>query len=82
MAVTATPAIAARPENADRMERPAVRGSFITTFSRAETANGLPAPRIILTASHLRLLADTWVIEDIPERAHGRERWWRRRTPG
>ena len=26
---------------------------------------------------HLRVLADAGVIEEIPERAHGRERWWR-----
>jgi DNA-binding transcriptional ArsR family regulator len=29
------------------------------------------------TSYHLRLLAGAGVIEDIPERAHGRERWWR-----
>jgi DNA-binding transcriptional ArsR family regulator len=29
------------------------------------------------TSYHLRVLADAGVIEDIPERAHGRERWWR-----
>jgi len=28
------------------------------------------------TSYHLRLLADAGVIEEIPERAHGRERWW------
>jgi DNA-binding transcriptional ArsR family regulator len=29
------------------------------------------------TSYHLRLLADAGVIEEVPERAHGRERWWR-----
>jgi DNA-binding transcriptional ArsR family regulator len=29
------------------------------------------------TSYHLRVLADAGVIEEIPERAHGRERWWR-----
>jgi hypothetical protein len=29
------------------------------------------------TSYHLRMLADAGVIEEIPERAHGRERWWR-----
>ena len=29
------------------------------------------------TSYHLRVLADAGIIEDIPERAHGRERWWR-----
>jgi DNA-binding transcriptional ArsR family regulator len=29
------------------------------------------------TSYHLRILADAGVIEEIPERAHGRERWWR-----
>jgi DNA-binding transcriptional ArsR family regulator len=29
------------------------------------------------TSYHLRLLAEAGIIEDIPERAHGRERWWR-----
>jgi DNA-binding transcriptional ArsR family regulator len=30
-----------------------------------------------VTSYHLRVLADAGVIEEIPERAHGRERWWR-----
>ncbi len=29
------------------------------------------------TSYHLRILADAGVIEEVPERAHGRERWWR-----
>ena len=29
------------------------------------------------TSYHLRVLADAGIIEEIPERAHGRERWWR-----
>jgi DNA-binding transcriptional ArsR family regulator len=29
------------------------------------------------TSYHLRVLADAGVIEEVPERAHGRERWWR-----
>jgi DNA-binding transcriptional ArsR family regulator len=29
------------------------------------------------TSYHLRVLADAGVIEEMPERAHGRERWWR-----
>jgi DNA-binding transcriptional ArsR family regulator len=29
------------------------------------------------TSYHLRILADGGVIEEVPERAHGRERWWR-----
>lgn len=29
------------------------------------------------TSYHLRVLADADVIEEIPERARGRERWWR-----
>jgi DNA-binding transcriptional ArsR family regulator len=29
------------------------------------------------TSYHLRILADAGVIEEIPDRAHGRERWWR-----
>ena len=29
------------------------------------------------TSYHLRVLADAGVIEEIPDRAHGRERWWR-----
>ena len=29
------------------------------------------------TSYHLRVLADAGVIEEIAERAHGRERWWR-----
>jgi DNA-binding transcriptional ArsR family regulator len=30
-----------------------------------------------VTSYHLRVLADAGVIEELPERAHGRERWWR-----
>ncbi len=30
-----------------------------------------------VTSYHLRVLADAGVIEEIPERGHGRERWWR-----
>jgi DNA-binding transcriptional ArsR family regulator len=29
------------------------------------------------TSYHLRVLADAGVIEEVAERAHGRERWWR-----
>jgi DNA-binding transcriptional ArsR family regulator len=29
------------------------------------------------TSYHLRVLADAGIIEEVPERAHGRERWWR-----
>ncbi len=29
------------------------------------------------TSYHLRVLADAGVIEEVPERANGRERWWR-----
>jgi DNA-binding transcriptional ArsR family regulator len=29
------------------------------------------------TSYHLRVLADAGVIEEVPERASGRERWWR-----
>jgi DNA-binding transcriptional ArsR family regulator len=29
------------------------------------------------TSYHLRILADAGVIEEVPERARGRERWWR-----
>ena len=29
------------------------------------------------TSYHLRVLAEAGVIEEVPERAHGRERWWR-----
>jgi DNA-binding transcriptional ArsR family regulator len=29
------------------------------------------------TSYHLRILADAGVIEEVAERAHGRERWWR-----
>lgn len=29
------------------------------------------------TSYHLRMLADAGVIEEVPERANGRERWWR-----
>ena len=29
------------------------------------------------TSYHLRVLADAGVIAEVPERAHGRERWWR-----
>jgi DNA-binding transcriptional ArsR family regulator len=29
------------------------------------------------TRYHLRVLADAGVIEEVPERANGRERWWR-----
>ena len=29
------------------------------------------------TSYHLRVLADAGVIEEVTERAHGRERWWR-----
>jgi len=29
------------------------------------------------TSYHLRVLADAGIIEEIPDRAHGRERWWR-----
>jgi DNA-binding transcriptional ArsR family regulator len=29
------------------------------------------------TSYHLRVLADAGVIEEVPGRAHGRERWWR-----
>lgn len=29
------------------------------------------------TSYHLRVLGDAGVIEEMPERAHGRERWWR-----
>lgn len=29
------------------------------------------------TSYHLRILADAGVIEEVTERAHGRERWWR-----
>jgi DNA-binding transcriptional ArsR family regulator len=29
------------------------------------------------TSYHLRVLADAGAIEEVPERAHGRERWWR-----
>jgi DNA-binding transcriptional ArsR family regulator len=29
------------------------------------------------TSYHLRVLADAGVIEEVPERADGRERWWR-----
>ena len=29
------------------------------------------------TSYHLRILADAGVIEEVPGRAHGRERWWR-----
>ena len=29
------------------------------------------------TSYHLRVLADAGVIEEVPERARGRERWWR-----
>jgi DNA-binding transcriptional ArsR family regulator len=29
------------------------------------------------TSYHLRILADAGIIEEVPERAHGRERWWR-----
>ena len=30
------------------------------------------------TSYHLRVLADAGIIEEVTERAHGRERWWRR----
>ncbi len=30
-----------------------------------------------VTSYHLRVLAEAGVIEEIPGRAHGRERWWR-----
>lgn len=30
-----------------------------------------------VTSYHLRILAEAGVIEELPERAHGRERWWR-----
>src|SRR6266571_1061927 len=29
------------------------------------------------TSYHLRVLADAGIIEEVTERAHGRERWWR-----
>ena len=29
------------------------------------------------TSYHLRILADAGIIEEVPERANGRERWWR-----
>ena len=29
------------------------------------------------TSYHLRVLADAGIIEEVAERAHGRERWWR-----
>jgi len=29
------------------------------------------------TSYHLRVLADAGIIEEVPGRAHGRERWWR-----
>src|SRR5260370_40821865 len=29
------------------------------------------------TSYHLRVLADAGIIEEVPARAHGRERWWR-----
>ena len=29
------------------------------------------------TSYHLRILADAEAIEEVPERAHGRQRWWR-----
>jgi DNA-binding transcriptional ArsR family regulator len=29
------------------------------------------------TSYHPRVLADAGIIEEVPERAHGRERWWR-----
>src|SRR5437763_15032503 len=29
------------------------------------------------TSYHLRVLADAGTIEEVTERAHGRERWWR-----
>jgi DNA-binding transcriptional ArsR family regulator len=29
------------------------------------------------TSYHLRVLAGAGIIEEVPERAHGRERWWR-----
>jgi DNA-binding transcriptional ArsR family regulator len=32
------------------------------------------------TSYHLRRLAEHGFIEDVPERAHGRERWWRARS--
>ena len=28
------------------------------------------------TSYHLRVLAAAGIIEEVPERAHGRERWW------
>lgn len=32
------------------------------------------------TSYHLRRLAEHGFVEDVPERAHGRERWWRARS--
>ncbi|QVQ50858.1 helix-turn-helix transcriptional regulator [Spiractinospora alimapuensis] len=32
------------------------------------------------TSYNLRILADSGLVEEVPERAHGRERWWRYRS--
>jgi DNA-binding transcriptional ArsR family regulator len=56
----------------------ALRTDGPSTASRLAVALGESSGA---TSYHLRVLADAGVIEELPERGSGRERWWRRTTP-
>ena len=65
---SAAPAVAGRPARG----LPRVSSNAV---SRAAAASARSGPT--QAGYHLRVLADAGIIEEVTERAHGRERWWR-----
>jgi DNA-binding transcriptional ArsR family regulator len=59
-----------------------LRQEILGHLSEHETATSTTIAKALgqntgTTSYHLRVLADAGVIEEVTERAHGRERWWR-----
>ena len=59
-----------------------LRGALLAHLDRHGPANSTTVAQALgestgTTSYHLRVLADAGVIEEVPERARGRERWWR-----
>ena len=67
--------------------RPLRRNEARSASVTVRACSGLPRPVSLVRATasqnsgttsyHLRVLADAGIIEEVTERAHGRERWWR-----